>query len=103
MSGTLRPFFRSLEVAEILYNDAKPLKLNDTFIFQMWFVLCESALEDGYAFKNPQALAAATEYMYKSSRMKNITKKEIAKYYEVSPSNTYKICERINAIFATFR
>ncbi len=42
--GTLKPFLRSLEVAEILYNDSKPLKLNDTFIFQMWFVLCERAL-----------------------------------------------------------
>ena len=93
--GTLKPFLRSLEVAEILYNDSKPLKLNDTFIFQMWFVLCERALENGYAFKNPNALAAATEYMYKSSRMKNITKKEIAKYYEISPATLTKYVDEL--------
>ncbi|HWI49189.1 MAG TPA: tetratricopeptide repeat protein [Rummeliibacillus sp.] len=88
--GTLKPFLRSIEVVEILYNDVKPLKLNDTFLFQMWFVLCERALEDSYAFKNPNALAAATEYMYKSSRMKNVTKKSIATYYGISPATLTK-------------
>lgn len=88
--GTLKPFLRSVEVAEILYRDVKPLKLNDTFLFQMWFVLCERALEDGYAFKNPKAIAAATEYMYKSSRIKNVTKKSIATYYGISPATLTK-------------
>lgn len=88
--GNLKPFLRSVEVAEILYNDLKPLKLNDTFIFQMWFVLCERALENGYPFKNPNALAAATEYMYKSSRIKNITKKEVAMYYGISTATLTK-------------
>lgn len=81
---TLKSFLRSAEVAEILYGEAKPLQLNDTFLFQMWFVLCERALDKDYPFKNPNALAAATEYMYKSSRLKNITKKEVADYYGIS-------------------
>lgn len=88
--GTLKPFLRSVEVAEILYKFIKPMKMNDTFLFQMWFVLCERALENGYAFKNPNALAAATEYMYKSSRMKNVTKKSIATFYGISPATLTK-------------
>ena len=61
-----------------------------SFLFQMWFVLYERAFENDYAFKNPKALAAATEYMYKSSRVKNITKKEIAEFYGISPATLTK-------------
>ncbi|MGG0655139.1 tetratricopeptide repeat protein [Rummeliibacillus pycnus] len=88
--GTVKPFLRSVEVAEILYKFVEPMKLNDTFLFQMWFVLCERALENGYPFKNPNALAAATEYMYKSSRMKNVTKKSVAAYYGISTATLTK-------------
>ena len=87
---TLKAFFRSAEVAEILYQETKPLELHDTFLFQMWFVLFERAFENDYPFKNPKALAAATEYMYKSSRMKNITKKEVAERFVISPATLTK-------------
>lgn len=86
----IKVFLKAIEVAELLYKEFKPLKLHDTFIFQMWFVLFERAWEKEYPFKNPKALAAATEYMYKSSRTKDITKKEIAKYYGISSQTLTK-------------
>lgn len=92
---TLKSFLHSAEVAEILYEEMKPLDMNDTFLFQMWFVLYERAFENDYAFKNPKALAAATEYMYKSSRVKNITKKEIAEFYGISPATLTKYVNQL--------
>lgn len=80
---SLATIMRSIEVAEILYSDIDPMEIEDTFQFQMWFMICDKAVDQGYAFKNPSALAAAVEYMYKSSRMK-ITKKTVADYYSIT-------------------
>ncbi|MBQ0140888.1 MAG: tetratricopeptide repeat protein [Kurthia sp.] len=97
----LGSFLRALEVADILYNDIEPMIIEDTFLFQMWFVICESALEKGFAFKNPPALAAALEYMYNSSRMK-ITKKEIAEYHEITTKTLTKYIEALMPFLPTF-
>jgi hypothetical protein len=56
----------------------------------MWFVLVERALEKGYGFKNPKALAAATEYMFESSRSKNVTKKSYAEQYGITTNTLTK-------------
>lgn len=97
----LEPILRAIEVAEIIYKDVEPLEIEDTFIFQMWFMLCERAMSKGYAFKNTNALAAATEYMYKSSRMK-ITKKSVADYYGVTSQTLTKYINELMPFLPMF-
>jgi len=85
-----KAFLRVIAATDILYNKFKPLSESSTYLFQMWFVLVERALEKGYAFKNPKALAAATEYMFESSRAKNVTKKRYADQYGITTSTLTK-------------
>lgn len=82
-----KAFLRAIAATDLLYEKYKPLAQSATYLFQMWFVLVERALEKGYGFKNPKALAAATEYMFESSRSKNVTKKHYADQYGIT-SNT---------------
>lgn len=85
-----KAFLRAISASDLLYDAHKPLEQSDTFLFQMWFVLVERALERAYAFKNPRALAAATEYMFASSRMKNVTKKQFAEQYGITTATLTK-------------
>ena len=68
----------------------------------MWFVLVERALEKGYAFKNPNALAAATEYMFESSRAKNVTKKRYADQYGITTSTLTKYINELMQFLPLF-
>lgn len=79
-----KAFSRALETTDLLYNHYKPLDLQGTHLFQMWFTLCEQALNSAYIFRNPAGLAAAADYMFQSSRYDGITKKAIAEKYVVS-------------------
>lgn len=91
-----------VEVAEILYQRVEPMQIEDTFPFQMWFIICENALDQGYAFKNTVALAAAVEYMYRSSRAK-VTKKLIAEEYHISPQTLTKYVNELIPFLPMFR
>lgn len=85
-----KPFLKSLEVTELLYEQYGPLSSQSTHLFQMWFTLCERALLESYRFFNPAGLAAAADYMFQSSRSSNVTKKAMAEKYGVSPSTLTK-------------
>ncbi len=99
--ASLQPMLRAIEVAEILYIQVESIEIEDTFQFQMWFMICEAAFEKGYKFKNPVALAAAVEFMYKSSRMK-ITKKEVAELYEISTPTLTKYIDELMQFLPIF-
>ncbi len=60
-------FERAMEVAEQLYEKSGSVTIESQYLFQMWFVLCERALQDSYEFKNVKALAAAVEFMFNST------------------------------------
>ncbi len=91
-----RAFMRAVDATEILYGKNYPLTIDGTYLFQMWFVLIERAIEKGYVFKNPKALAAAADYMFQSSRNQGITKKAVAKHYETTtPTITKYVNELI--------
>lgn len=100
--AVLKPLFHMVEVAEILYQRVEPMQIEDTFPFQMWFIICENALDQGYAFKNTVALAAAVEYMYRSSRAK-VTKKLIAEEYHISPQTLTKYVNELIPFLPMFR
>lgn len=97
----LGSILRAIEVAEILYQDVEYMTIEDTYLFQMWFVICESALEKGYEFKNPNALAAAIEYMYHSTQA-TVTKKSVAEFYKVSTKTLTKYVEELLPFLPTF-
>ncbi|MER2262436.1 MAG: tetratricopeptide repeat protein [Psychrobacillus sp.] len=85
-----KAFLRAIAATDLLYDNNKPLEQTETLLLQMWFVLVERALEKGYGFKNPRALAAATEYMFVSSRLKNVTKKQYAEQYGITTATLTK-------------
>lgn len=91
-----KPYLRALETTELLYEKHCPLNYEATHLFQMWFTLCEEAMQASYNFFNPTALAAAADYMFQSARYDNVTKTSIAKSYGVStPTLTKYINELI--------
>ncbi|MHA6260742.1 tetratricopeptide repeat protein [Sporosarcina sp. CAU 1771] len=91
-----KSFMRALETTELLYKNYRPLDRQATHLFQMWFTLCESALTKSYHFRNPKGLAAAADYMFQSARYTDVTKKAIAKKFEVSvPTLTKYVNELI--------
>lgn len=91
-----KEFMKALETTEILYEKYRPLNLQATHLFQMWFTLCESALTKSYPFRNPKALAAAVDYMFQSARYTGITKTKMAKDYGISiPTLTKYVNELI--------
>ncbi|MFX3673851.1 MAG: tetratricopeptide repeat protein [Paenisporosarcina sp.] len=85
-----RNFMRAVEATELIYQKHKPLTSSGSFLFQMWFVLIERAIDKGYTFKNPKALAGSADYMFQSSREQGITKKAIAEDYNVTPATLTK-------------
>lgn len=83
-------FSRSIEVADTLYAKYAPLKKEGIHLLQMWFALCDVAYDQHYLFKNPNAIAAAADYMYQSSRYNHVTKKVIAEEYDIAPATLTK-------------
>lgn len=77
-------YMRALETTELLYGEYRPLDKQATHLFQMWFTLCENALNRSYPFRNPAALAAAADFMFQSSRYSNVTKTAIARKFGIS-------------------
>lgn len=68
-------FLRAVSVPEILLEQYGKLTALIAPMFQMWFVLCEQALNSNYRFTNPAAIAGANDFLFRSSRMLKVTKK----------------------------
>lgn len=84
-----------LVICDLLYEQYRPLDEQGTHLFQMWFTLCDHALSQEYAFSNPKALAAAADYMFQSSRYKQVTKKSLSEKYGVSVSTLTKYVQEL--------
>lgn len=80
----VKTFLKAMETTELLYENNSPLDSVKSHLFQMWFLLFEKGLEKGYRFKNPDGIAAAADYMFRSSRFSGVTKKSVAEQYGVS-------------------
>lgn len=87
-------FLRASEVAELLYEQVG-IKITTLPLYQLWFVLYENAINAGYTFKNPKALAAANEYLFLSAHDERVTKKAIAEKYAISPSTLTKYIDEL--------
>lgn len=97
-----KAFLRAIAATDLLYEKHKSLEQSAAFLFQMWFVLVERALKKAYGFKNPRALAAATEYMFESSRKKNVTKKQYAEEYGITTTTLTKYVNELMQFLPLF-
>lgn len=97
-----KSFVEGMRVADLLYAHHHPLTLQHAYMYDMWFVMMERALQQGYSFKNTKALAAATAYMYASSRSKEATKKEFAAHYGISVPTLTKYINELMVFFPLF-
>ncbi|TWT00094.1 lipopolysaccharide assembly protein LapB [Planomicrobium sp. CPCC 101079] len=83
-------FLRAMKATEILYDKEGMVTQQGSYAFQMWFMIFDKAFDRKYQFKNPNALAAAADYMFNSSRDQSVTKKAIAETYGISPATLTK-------------
>lgn len=97
-----KSFVKGMKVADLLYNHHHPLSLQHAYMYEMWFVIMERGLNQGFSFKNAKGLAAATAYMYASSRSKEATKKKFAEHYQVSIPTLTKYVNELMAFFPFF-
>ncbi|MFD1206771.1 MULTISPECIES: tetratricopeptide repeat protein [Sporosarcina] len=96
-------FDRAIQTTDLLYEKHQPLTKQGTHLFQMWFTLCEVALLRSYHFRNPAALAAAADYMFRSSRYTDTTKTSIAKEYGISVPTLTKYVEQLMEFLPHFK
>ncbi|MDV6378409.1 tetratricopeptide repeat protein [Sporosarcina sp. GW1-11] len=88
---------KALAICDLLYEQYQPLDEQGTQLFQMWFALCENALGQDYAFRNPKALAASADYMFQISRNTPVTKKALAEKYGISVATLTKYMQELIA------
>lgn len=96
-----RKFIRVFEVANCILEKFQTITVSLSPLFQMWFALCEQALLQNYEFKNPKAIAAATEYLYRISRTNKVTKKEVALKYDISVATLSKYIDDLVGFIPT--
>ncbi len=89
-------FLRAMETAERLYGQKNMVDRQNDTAFQLWFLFVEQAFEEGYAFRNPAALAAATRYMVEAAEKRGPTKKGVAEEFGVSAATVGKYIEELS-------
>lgn len=95
-------FMRAMEAAEILYQEEQMVTEQNSYAFQLLFMLVEKAFDENYGFKNPKALAAAVFYMVKSSRDRSATKKAVAEQFGVSAATLTKYVNELAKFLPLF-
>lgn len=81
---------RSIEVANVLYRHYAPIASSSLDLLGFWFQMCTLSYANRYTFPNPNALAAASVYLFSSVRHERVTKKEVAEQYGIAPSTLTK-------------
>jgi tetratricopeptide (TPR) repeat protein len=85
-----KSFLNFMQVAEKIVKVNESVTLEVAQILSTWFTLGELAYEQGYQFKNVQALGAAIEYSFHMALNNKVTKKAIAQKYAVSVATLTK-------------
>ncbi len=86
---------RAMIVAEIIAEQYGSIQKEATHVLQLWFALLEMAINEHYAFKNPNALAAAVDYMFHAAMDERTTKKKFAEQYEVTVATLTKYIKEL--------
>lgn len=92
------PQLRSIQVAELLYEQHAPLDERGDKILRQWFAFSILAYGFNYEFFNPEAIAAAFDYNQRQQNEK-VTKKEIAEIYGISVPTLSKYLKELFAIY----
>ncbi|AQQ52656.1 tetratricopeptide repeat protein [Planococcus lenghuensis] len=90
-----KAFLSFMEVTELLYGLEDMVSEDNRDLFQLWFMLGDKALSQGYAFRNPRAIAAAAYYLSESARSSTGTKKEAASVFGVSVATLTKYADQL--------
>ncbi|WP_338449376.1 tetratricopeptide repeat protein [Niallia oryzisoli] len=84
------------ETAKALYEHHHPIGTVEAGLYLMWFSVFVEMSEANVALKNKDALAAATEYVWKKLRNEKSSQKLVAKQYGLSPSTLQKYIKLVN-------
>ncbi|WP_394234644.1 tetratricopeptide repeat protein [Niallia oryzisoli] len=84
------------ETAKALYERHHPIGTVEAGLYLMWFSVFVEMSEAKVALKNKDALAAATEYVWKKLRNEKLSQKLVAKQYGLSPSTLQKYIKLVN-------
>jgi len=84
------------ETAKALYEHHHPIGSVEAGLYLMWFSVFVEMSEANVALKNKDALAAATEYVWKKLRNEKSSQKLVAQQYGLSSSTLRKYITLVN-------
>jgi tetratricopeptide (TPR) repeat protein len=85
------------EIAELLYNVYQPIGTVEAGLYLMWFSVFPEILNSSEArLKNKPAWAGAIEYVWKRLRSEQISQKDVAERYGLSPATVGKYVKMVN-------
>lgn len=84
------------EIAEQLYQFHQPIGTVEAGLYLLWFTIFHEIYDKGVPFKNKQAWAAATEYVWNKFRSQKLSQQEIAERYDLSTATVGKYVKLVN-------
>lgn len=90
-------FIRYGQVADTLHAVCEEITRDNEPLFQLWFALGSIGLDNGYEFKNVEAIAAAVHYLYEQLLGEGVTKKDMAQRYGTTTATLTKYVEHFEA------
>ena len=89
------------EIAEMLYRVYQPIGTVEAGLYLMWFsVFSEMLNTNNIQLKNKNAWAGAIEYVWKRLRSEQVSQKDVAERYGLSPATVGKYVKMVNHYLA---
>ncbi|WP_409295414.1 tetratricopeptide repeat protein [Peribacillus sp. SCS-26] len=83
-------------VAELLFQHYHPIKLTEAGLFLMWYSAYIEAEKQNGQLKNERAYAASIDFIWNKLRNEQITQKEAAEKYGISPGTLRKYIDSVH-------
>lgn len=94
-SNVKEMFVQAHQVACLLHEHHRPIHTNARDLFLLWFSIFLEGLKKEELFKNENAYAAATDYVWNKLNGGNLSQAAIAKQYHISVSTLQKYAKKI--------
>jgi tetratricopeptide (TPR) repeat protein len=96
-SGKVSAVADAHEIAEMLHEVYQPIGTVEAGLYLMWFsVFAEMLNSSEDSLKNKPAWAGAIEYVWKRLRSEQVSQKDVAERYGLSPATVGKYVKKVN-------
>ncbi|MDP4084060.1 MAG: tetratricopeptide repeat protein [Bacillota bacterium] len=90
------------EIAEQLYQYHQPIGTVEAGLYLLWFTIFHEIYDQDVQFKNKQAWAAATEYLWNKLSSRKLSQQELAERYGISAATVGKYVKMINRFLTNY-